>query len=122
MQTLESTRFLHDMLLHPEEWARNCKRFSASLVFQLSYGRRLGDDDADLNGVISILENVVKETYPGAHLVDIFPVLDKLPDVLSPWRARARQNHALEMKVRLLLVCIPAAHILDGKSRSCTAV
>ncbi|KAF8468544.1 cytochrome P450 [Gautieria morchelliformis] len=113
-QTLESMRFLHDMLLRPGEWARNCKRFSASLVFQLSYGRRLGDDDADLNGVISILENVLKETYPGAHLVDIFPILDKLPDFLSPWRARARQNHALEMKLYSRLVLEVKKRMDDG--------
>lgn len=88
------------MLLRPAEWARNCQRFSASLVFTLSYGRRLADDDADFNGVLAILENLVKETYPGAHLVDTFPILDRLPDVLAPWRVRARQNHAIEMKVR----------------------
>ncbi|KAF8531834.1 cytochrome P450 [Gautieria morchelliformis] len=114
MQTLESMRFLHDMLLRPEEWARNCKRFSASLVFQLSYGRRLGDDDADLNGVISILENVLRETYPGTHLVDTFPILDKLPDFLSPWRARARQNHALEMKLYSRLVLEVKKRMDDG--------
>ncbi|KAF8510744.1 cytochrome P450 [Gautieria morchelliformis] len=61
MQTLESMRFLHDMLLRPE--------------------------------------NVLRETYPEAHLVDTFPILEKLPDFLSPWRVRARQNHALEMKL-----------------------
>jgi hypothetical protein len=60
----------------------------------------------------------VKKTYQGAHMVDIFPVLDKLPDVLVPWPARARQNHALEMKVRLLLVRIPSTHLLNAKSDS----
>ena len=55
----------------------------------------------DLNSVISVLENVVRESYPGAHLVDTFPILDRLPDFLSPWRARALRDHTTEMNVRL---------------------
>ncbi len=36
---------------------------------------------------------------PGAHLVDAFPILDSLPDFMSPWRNEARKKHEYEMGV-----------------------
>ncbi|KAF7326750.1 hypothetical protein MVEN_02594000 [Mycena venus] len=36
---------------------------------------------------------------PGAHLVDAFPVLDRLPNFLSPWRAEAQRKHQRELEV-----------------------
>lgn len=101
MQELESLMLLHDFIARPKEFTRHCHRFSASLVFTLSYGKRLGDDDKDLNDILNVVANFVKETYPGAHFVDMFPALDYLPDFLAPWRSRARANHVSEMKVRL---------------------
>lgn len=87
------------MLQRPAESARHTKRFSASLVFNLSYGKRLSDDGKDLDDVLAILDNFIRDTYPGAHLVDNLPILDKLPDFLAPWRAQARRKHDMEMKV-----------------------
>ncbi|KAG6852717.1 hypothetical protein C0991_009627, partial [Blastosporella zonata] len=105
MQELESTKLLFDMLTRPEESNMNTKRYSASLVFTLSYGRRLADDDQDLVSVLNILDNFIADCYPGAHLVDTFPILDKvLPDFLAPWRAAARKKHDDEMKLYTRLV------------------
>jgi len=39
----------------------------------------------------------VKDTYPGAHLVDTFPVLDYLPGLLAPWRKEALRKHNAEI-------------------------
>ncbi|KAI0079803.1 cytochrome P450 [Panus rudis PR-1116 ss-1] len=97
IQHAESAKLLNDMLVRPQDIVRNCKRFAASLVFNLSYGRRLGDDDKDLQAVEDILENFIRNTYPGSHLVDSFPILDLLPDFLSPWRKEARKRHEVEL-------------------------
>jgi hypothetical protein len=102
MQELESTKLLFDMLIRPEESNMNTKRYAASLVFTLSYGRRLGEDDEDLKSVLRILDNFIADCYPGAHLVDTFPFLDRiLPSFLAPWRAAAAKKHEDEMKARL---------------------
>ncbi|KAG6908995.1 hypothetical protein DXG01_002484 [Tephrocybe rancida] len=100
IQELESTKLLFDMLNHPNEANMNVKRYAASLVFTLSYGKRLNDDDNELRAVIEILENFVNDCSPGAHLVDTFPILDRiLPNFLAPWRASATKRHEDEMKV-----------------------
>ncbi|KAG6873388.1 hypothetical protein C0995_016198 [Termitomyces sp. Mi166 len=105
MQELESTKLMYDMLTRPEDADMNAKRYAASLVFTLSYGRRLGDDDKDLLAVLGILDNFIADCYPGAHLVDTFPILDKiLPDFLAPWRAAAGKKHENEMKLYTRLV------------------
>lgn len=85
--------------MHPERLESNTKRFAASIVFSLSYGRRLPDDDKDLETVENLLENFIHDCYPGAHLVDTFPILDKLPDLLAPWRAEALKKHDQELQV-----------------------
>ncbi|KAF8955138.1 cytochrome P450, partial [Flammula alnicola] len=105
MQEVESSKLLFDMLTHPEESNMNTKRYAASLVFTLSYGRRLPDDDEDLVSVLDILDGFIADCYPGAHLVDTFPVLDKiLPSFLAPWRAAATKKHEKEMKLYTRLV------------------
>jgi hypothetical protein len=102
MQERESLRLLVDFVARPMDWTRHCQRFSASLVFTLSYGQRLSDDGEDLTAVQLILDNFVRDTYPGAHLVDTFPILDRLPGFLSPWRAEAQRKHDQEVKVSLM--------------------
>ncbi|KAG6860942.1 hypothetical protein C0995_005772 [Termitomyces sp. Mi166 len=105
MQELESTKLLYDMLTRPEDSSINAKRYSASLVFTLSYGKRLPDDDKDLLGVLAVLENFIEDCAPGVHLVDTFPMLDKiLPNFLAPWRAAASKKHEEEMKLYTRLV------------------
>lgn len=76
MQVEESAKLLFDMLHHPEEANLNAKRFSAALVFMMSYGRHLSSNDKDLKQVLQILDGFIEDCYPGSHLVDTFPILD----------------------------------------------
>ncbi|KZT28692.1 cytochrome P450 [Neolentinus lepideus HHB14362 ss-1] len=101
IQELESIRLLHDMLTRPHEMELNTKRFAAGNVFHLSYGRHLAHNDEDLKSVLGVLDGFIRDCYPGAHLVDIFPMLDRLPDFLSPWRIAALRKHDMEMKASL---------------------
>ena len=89
IQDFESMRLLRHMLKHPEEIEHSAKRFAASIIFSLSYGARPPDDDEDFLAVERPLVNFIYGCYPGAHLVDTFPILDKLPDFLALWRAEA---------------------------------
>ncbi|KAJ7206114.1 cytochrome P450 [Mycena pura] len=99
MQEIESLQLLADIVATPERCFHHCRRFSASLVFTLSYGNRLNDDGKDLAAVTTVLENFVTDTYPGAHLVDTFPFLDYLPNFLAPWRAEAQRKHEFEVEL-----------------------
>ncbi|KDQ54621.1 hypothetical protein JAAARDRAFT_135284 [Jaapia argillacea MUCL 33604] len=98
-QDAGSVKLLHDILTQPDDTFMNVHRFSASLIFQLTYGRRLEGDDKDLKAVLRVLENFVREITPGSHLVDALPILDILPDLLAPWRVKALKAHEEEMKL-----------------------
>ncbi|CCM07044.1 uncharacterized protein FIBRA_09364 [Fibroporia radiculosa] len=92
------------------------------MVFYLSYGKRLEDDSNDLNGVLFVLDNFVRDTYPGAHLVDTFPVLDRFPDWLAWWRVEARMKHEKEMELYQRLVLEVRKKMFDsGDNLECFA-
>ncbi|KAJ6498361.1 cytochrome P450 [Mycena vitilis] len=121
MQDTESIRLLVDLASTPGDWAHHAQRFAASLVFTLSYGQRLNDDGQDLAAVQSILDNFVRDTYPGAHLVDTFPILDRLPDCLAPWREEARRKHAKEVALYTRLSAEVKARMEQDLGMECFA-
>ncbi|KAH0581463.1 hypothetical protein H2248_012543 [Termitomyces sp. 'cryptogamus'] len=93
IQEKESLMLLHNILTDPSRIAFHCQHFSSSIVFSLTYGHRITEKDTQ--SIVKILSNFIRNALPGAHLVDTFPVLDRLPDVLSPWRIEALK-HARE--------------------------
>ncbi|KAJ7890054.1 cytochrome P450 [Mycena olivaceomarginata] len=99
MQHLESLRLLVDLVKTPAMYYNHVQRFPASLIFNLTFGRPLNDDGKDLATAIEIFIGFVKDITPGAHLVDTFPMLDLLPDFLSPWRAEAKLKHKREFEL-----------------------
>lgn len=99
MQSRESLRLLADLVKAPTEFYTHFVRFPASLVFKLTYGHGINDDGKDLTDVQRVFTTFVQDIAPGAHLVDTFPILDRLPDFLSPWRAEAKQKHQREVEV-----------------------
>ncbi|KAJ7642988.1 cytochrome P450 [Mycena polygramma] len=99
MQQIESLRLLMDLVRAPTQFYDHFLRFPASLVFNLTYGKRIGDDGHDLADVQKSFMTLVQDISPGAHLVDTFPILDRLPNFLSPWRAEAKQKHQQEIEL-----------------------
>ena len=79
----------------------NTKEYAASIVYMLSYGKDLKDGGEDLKTILDVVDGFVRDCMPGAHLVDTFPILDILPNILSPWRKEASDKHLFEMKVRI---------------------
>jgi hypothetical protein len=86
------------MLARPDAFRMNLERFAASLTFTLTYGKKLNDDN-NVHAVLKIVLDFLPGCVPGAHLVDTFPILDKLPDILAPWRKEAKEKHANEKVV-----------------------
>lgn len=66
----------------------------------MTYGKDLDKEGGDdLTAILDVVDGFVRDCAPGAHLVDTFPILDLLPDFLSPWRGEASRKHEFEMKV-----------------------
>lgn len=76
----------------------NMKRYAASIIYVIVYGKAMGSDD-DLHSVIDLLHRFVHDYLPGAHPVDTFPIIDLLPDFLAPWRNEDRMKHRKNMEV-----------------------
>lgn len=87
------------MLSRPKEFDHHCAQFPASLMFRLTYGKELGENSDILTAAIAIIEMFIKHASLGAHLVDTFPILDKLPDFLAPWRLEAKKHHEEDIKL-----------------------
>ncbi len=88
------------MLVNPSETQLHSKLYAASLVYALAYGKDMNDEGPkELLALLDIVEALIRDGMPGAHLVDTFPVLDLLPDFMSPWRNNARKKHDHDMNV-----------------------
>ncbi|KAA1470989.1 cytochrome P450 [Dentipellis sp. KUC8613] len=89
-------RLLMQALLHsPSSFMKHFQQYSGNVLLKITYG--LDSDDqrtqkavADVN---EVMEKLLAVATPG-NLVDIFPILDRLPDVFSPWRPAILRQQA----------------------------
>ncbi|KAF9267037.1 cytochrome P450 [Marasmius fiardii PR-910] len=106
MQELESTVLLYDLLrdgedkhslvdtkTRPEErWIDHIHRFALSISRYIIYGEHAKTfDDPVIEAIYTSVRDVTSISLPGAFLADTFPFLRMLPDLLSPWRTRAKE-------------------------------
>lgn len=97
LQEMESRQLLLDLLEHEEsggfDFQGNFQRMVASIMHTLLYGFRIKhSNDPILRDVIRLNDESGEFTQPGAHIVDIFPILNNLPKCLAPWKEKA-ENH-----------------------------
>ena len=96
----ESVKFLHQMvqeesLADISGWKlyRRILRYTYSTFSCQTFGMDIPKDDDQVianiheTGLAQILQ-----TLPGANLVDVLPILDRLPMFLKPWERRNRQR------------------------------
>lgn len=102
----ESAKFLHDMAGEADVTAvsgwklyRRILRYTYSTFASQTFGLDIPDDDdqviADIHetGLAQILQ-----TLPGANLVDVLPILDRLPLFLKPWERQNRTRFDRDMR------------------------
>jgi cytochrome P450 len=92
-QDLESKQLLFD-LLKAADRPINChdhmERMTASIIYSLFYGHRVRTAaDPILLQAHAVNHEFDQLAQVGKYLVDSFPVLNKLPGFLAPWKAEA---------------------------------
>jgi cytochrome P450 len=95
-QTLEATRMLRDLIREPEDYRTILECASVGIGSRLMYGQRLGSGrDRDCRTIIRIVHEIERVGSPGEYLVDIFPWMMYIPDLLAPWKRylKAAQRH-----------------------------
>jgi cytochrome P450 len=96
-QEIESKQLLYDLLSSGGGSGGNChghfERTTASIIYGLFYGFRLKTaSDPVLLTAHSVNHEFDQLAQVGKYLVDSFPVLNRLPGVLAPWKAEAKQH------------------------------
>ncbi|XPS74069.1 hypothetical protein M3J09_006195 [Ascochyta lentis] len=91
IQNLESKQLLKD-LLSTNNCSAQYERFSASVLYSITFGLRiLTGEEWQLKRSHECLENFTQASQVGAWIIDIMPLLNSLPALLTPWKKIANQ-------------------------------
>jgi cytochrome P450 len=104
-QTIESQQLMHDLLANAGGSGSNVQgifqRVVASTIHTLLYGFRVKDsNDPVLRAVVKLNDEFADFVQVGAHIVDQFPVLNNLPGLLAPWKAKAENHYTTKYELR----------------------
>ncbi|KAK1224827.1 hypothetical protein PQX77_012238 [Marasmius sp. AFHP31] len=115
IQQLESAVLLKELLSHVDDytevrvygdgnehdvpdrhWFNHVRRMSLSIARTIVYGERVVEsfNNPVTTGFYETVSDITRISLPGAFLVDTFPILKALPNLLAPWRAMANEMHA----------------------------
>ncbi|KAK5111603.1 hypothetical protein LTR85_011832 [Meristemomyces frigidus] len=102
-QDLESTQMLYEMVTEPERFLDSVRRFTASLTTSLTFGlRTVSFRDPRMTALFDGVQEITELSQnPAAMLLDVFPILRWLPDVLLSVRKRARALQPIDKELRM---------------------
>lgn len=100
-QDLESKQLLAGFLEAPDSFEDHLKRYTHSQMTQIVFGFRITSiDDPNLEQFFRSFEEVVVATQAtSAALLDLFPILRRLPEFCLPMKRRAKKLHKAEAKL-----------------------
>ncbi|EIM88908.1 cytochrome P450 [Stereum hirsutum FP-91666 SS1] len=95
LQEKDAAVLVADLLKEPLYWDDHLKRSAASTVLTAVYGMEpiKSKDDPLVVRINDLMHRLVRATLPGAFLVEIFPVMKRLPEFLAPWKKEGLEWH-----------------------------
>ncbi|KAK5215393.1 hypothetical protein LTR47_009967 [Exophiala xenobiotica] len=97
--SLESHRYLLDILRDPDNFLDHVKRYTSSVIMYSIYGRRVLDlDEAVLKAIYEETSHF-SEAMAQVHTVDQYPILERLPKSLQWWRPKWEAYHQKEVEL-----------------------
>jgi cytochrome P450 len=105
IQDYESKQLMMELLETPNQFYEHNRRYSASVIMFLTYGYRLPTWEHPLvKKIYTVLDNLTEMTAPGAHIVDSFPSLARLPQwIFGNWRTFAERVFDYDSEVYMEL-------------------
>jgi len=101
LQDMESKQLLMN-LLTTNDFPRQFERFTASVVYSLTYGFRiLTGEEWQIQTAHEVLKNFTYAGQVGAWIVDAIPVLKHLPQFLAPWKKTAEEWYQIEANLHM---------------------
>ncbi|KAK5212184.1 hypothetical protein LTR41_002426 [Exophiala xenobiotica] len=102
VQLYEAKQLSVDILDNPKDTYMHNRRYTSSLIMQITYGRRLPQwEHPDLTKIFQVLQRFGHIRRPGNWLVDSFPALAnyRLFDLVSNWRTFGAEIHREDSEV-----------------------
>lgn len=96
IQHFESKQLSYDLLTNPTEFYMQNRRYAASVILQITYGRRIPIWNCDeIRRIFAVLSRFVQVRRPGAWLVDVFPALAEnwVFNMISKWKEVGKGFH-----------------------------
>lgn len=120
-QEAESTRLVFQVLQKPDDWERAFDRFTASVVFSISYGHRIDSVDAQIiRERLDFMQFMASLNVPGAYLAESFPILKYIPSSIAPWKRNIEERAEAEANSNLALLEGVKEDIRIGKEKGHT--
>ncbi|GLA17049.1 hypothetical protein AnigIFM62618_004161 [Aspergillus niger] len=87
LEDMESKQAL-DELLESDDFEASLSRYAGSILMTLGYGIRLETTDNDIPAKLHAMNRHPFEAMGNTYysLVELFPILDRLPSCLAPWK------------------------------------
>lgn len=123
-QVLENKQMLFDFLTDPEHFLQHIRRYSNALTTTMMFGWRTPTyQDAKLQQLFEGFGEFAELNMTGtAALIDFFPVLRRLPDLLLPTQARAKELHKKEEGLYVSHWLNTKQEIAQGTNKPCFCV
>jgi cytochrome P450 len=118
VQTAEASRLCHQLLTSPANWEKLLERFTSSIVFSVSYGHRIDSLNAEvIHQRFKFMQYSASLNVPGKYMVESFPFLKYVPDVLAPWKAEIKAHGREEAEANMALVDVVRSDLARAKTR-----
>ncbi|KAF1951285.1 cytochrome P450 [Byssothecium circinans] len=118
VQTAEASRLCSQLLEAPAKWEKLLERFTSSIVFCVAYGHRIDSLNAQvIHQRFKFMHYSASLNVPGKYMVESFPFLKHVPDVLAPWKADIKSHGREEAAANMALVNIVRSDISNAKTR-----
>ncbi|KAI1380627.1 cytochrome P450 [Hypoxylon crocopeplum] len=120
-QDLENKAMLVSFLEAPDQFIDHIRRFTNSVSTQMLFGfRTTSIDDPKLKQLFHGFQKFSEVTgSQSAALLDVFPVLRRLPDALLPMRRQAKELHRKESDLYVGHYLETKKKLREGKAKPC---
>ncbi|TCD68667.1 hypothetical protein EIP91_010189 [Steccherinum ochraceum] len=120
VQSLEGKVAMLDMLTNPNQWERNFRRYAASVVTSVTYGRRVNSiDEWIVKENIAAMDYLMSVNIPGKYLVESWPWLLNLPRSLQWFRREPEAYKQRDITLYKTLLDDVKTRMADGTAPDC---
>lgn len=113
----QSARLLRDLVEEPARYKLLFRRYASALILRLTYGAKIETGDEEIVRLVYENQlNVERVSAPGQYLVDVLPILMKLPTWMAPFKQEAAAHRKREVSLFSSLVANVQQDMESGKA------